>query len=96
MKLYNTESGKKEWKSAAEVYDKLISSINNVYEDVVLGSGHIDQSKHPEEHHLYNNPFNVVDGPCCKFFGCPEKYHNIHIIHTVCFLSMFSISQMRS
>lgn len=68
MDMYNSTSEQIEWRTAEDVYDKLIASINNVYEDVVvLGHGQIDATAHPEEYHLYNNPFNVVDGPCYAF-----------------------------
>ena len=67
MELIDSKSGERKLKSAADAYDKLITSINNVYEDVVLGNGQIDEKKHPEEFHLFNNPFNVVDGPCYVF-----------------------------
>ena len=50
--------------TAAQVYDALLASIENVYNDVVFGSGFIDSNTHPEEHKLYDNPFRVVDGPC--------------------------------
>jgi len=50
--------------SAAEIYGKLINTINNVYHDVVIsGSGVIDQVAHPVEFELFHNPFRVVDGP---------------------------------
>lgn len=49
--------------SATSVYDALIESINNVYDDVINGTGFIDYDKHPEEHRLYSNPFRVTDGP---------------------------------
>jgi hypothetical protein len=52
--------------TAAQVYDALITSIENVYNDVILG-GTIDQVKHPEEYKLFHNPFRVVDGPCYAF-----------------------------
>jgi len=49
--------------TAAAVYDALIHSINNVYADVINGSGFIDPSTHPVEYQLFNNPFGAVDGP---------------------------------
>lgn len=50
--------------TAAELYDNLINTINNVYEDVVnSGSGVIDQVAHPMEYELFHNPYRVVDGP---------------------------------
>jgi hypothetical protein len=68
MKLYNEIRGQNEWRTAEDVYDKMITSINNVYEDVVLsGLGKINATAHPEEHHLFDNPFSVVDGPCYGF-----------------------------
>lgn len=57
--------------SASELYDKLISSINKVYYDVVTNAaatgGMIDPINSPEEHYLFDNPFRVVDGPCYTF-----------------------------
>ena len=67
MELYDSKSGKNKQRSAEDVYDKLIASINNVYQDVVLGDRLINEANHPEEYHLFNNPFNVVDGPCYAF-----------------------------
>lgn len=49
--------------SAKQVYDDLITSINNVYNDVVVDKGSIDQGEHPKEYSLYHNPFGVIDGP---------------------------------
>ncbi|KAL3914552.1 MAG: hypothetical protein SGILL_006062, partial [Bacillariaceae sp.] len=51
---------------AADVLKDLMESIKNVYTDVVQ-KGFIDQSKHPEEFHLFDNPKRVVDGPCYGF-----------------------------
>jgi hypothetical protein len=48
--------------SACDVYDNLITSINNVYNDV-MSQGEIDKQAHPSEYELYNNPFGVIDGP---------------------------------
>lgn len=49
---------------ATDAYDALISSINNVYEDVVIdGLGSIDPIEHPEEYKLFHNPLRVIDGP---------------------------------
>lgn len=67
MPLYDASSGQVLNKHAANAYDSLIESINNVYEDVILGTGTIDSKTHPDEYHLYNNPFHVVDGPCYAF-----------------------------
>lgn len=54
--------------TAAELYDNLINTINNVYEDVVnSGNGVIDQVAHPMEYELFHNPHRVVDGPCYAF-----------------------------
>ena len=51
-------------RSAAVVYDTLIQSISNVYDDVVNGfDGEIDSDIHPTEYELFNNPNRVVDGP---------------------------------
>lgn len=52
--------------TAAEVYSKLVSSIANVYRDV-MNSGFIDKKAHPTEYKLFNNPHRVVDGPCYVF-----------------------------
>lgn len=50
--------------SAKSVYDNLITSINNVYNDVVrMGKVSIDQVEHPVEYSLYHNRFGFVDGP---------------------------------
>lgn len=50
--------------SAKQVYDDLITSINNVYNDVVrMDKVSIDQGEHPIEHSLYHNHFGVIDGP---------------------------------
>jgi len=67
MELYDSKSGEGKLRSAEDVYGKLIASIGNVYQDVVLGDGLINEATHPEEYHLFNNPFNVVDGPCYAF-----------------------------
>jgi len=84
--LYDPTSGRVETKRAGDIYDKLIASIENVYNDVVLGNGHIDPISHPEEHHLFDNPFKVVDGPCYVFVvhgkgpavgGQGEKYNEL-------------------
>ena len=58
--------------TAAELYDSLIDSINNVYSDVVInnnnnGGGIINKDLHPIEYELFNNDFHVVDGPCYAF-----------------------------
>lgn len=51
--------------TAAALYDSLIQTINNVYEDVVnSGNGVIDQDAHPMEYELFHNSYRVVDGPC--------------------------------
>ena len=39
----------------------------NVYGNVVLVDGQIDEVKHPQEYHLFNNTFYVVDGPGYAF-----------------------------
>lgn len=49
--------------SANELYDALVDSINNVYNDVINGDGYIDRDAHPNEYTLFDNPFKVVDGP---------------------------------
>ena len=67
MDLYNSKTGVVEPRSAADIYADLISSINNVYEDVVLGAGRISETAHPDEHHLFGNPFRAIDGPCYAF-----------------------------
>lgn len=52
--------------TASEVYNKLVSSIANVYRDV-MNTGFIDEEAHPSEYKLFNNPHRVVDGPCYAF-----------------------------
>ena len=52
--------------TAAEVYSKIVSSIANVYRDV-MNTGFIDKEAHPTEYKLFNNPHRVVDGPCYAF-----------------------------
>ena len=49
--------------TAAHLYDSLIASINVVYDDVVNWKGRINRRSHPTEHHLFDNPFKVIDGP---------------------------------
>ena len=53
--------------TAADVYDSLISYINNVYTDVVQNGGFINEIAHPNEHYLFDNPKRVIDGPCYAF-----------------------------
>ena len=48
-------------------YSDVITTINNVYQDVIYGNGFINEKSHPVEHHVFNNPFKVVDGPCYVF-----------------------------
>lgn len=48
--------------SAADVYDSLVESINNVYDDV-MKVGKIKKRKHPMEYDLFHNEPGVVDGP---------------------------------
>ncbi len=55
------------WLKASDAYDRLITSIGNVYDDVINGNGQIDEAKHPEEYHLFHNPKMVVDGPAYAF-----------------------------
>ena len=52
---------------ASDAYAALITSISNVYDDVINGNGQIDETKHPEEYHLFHNPKSVVDGPAYAF-----------------------------
>jgi hypothetical protein len=52
--------------SAAEVYDRLVTSINNVYDDVIQ-VGTINKGQHPTEYDLFHNEPRVVDGPCYAF-----------------------------
>ena len=54
--------------TAADVYDSLISYINNVYTDVVENGGFINEVTHPNEHYLFDNPKRVIDGPCYKVY----------------------------
>lgn len=53
--------------SALEAYNNLITMVNNVFDDVVNGTGFIDAQEHPEEFHLFDNEFRVIDGPCYAF-----------------------------
>mmetsp|Transcript_2034 Transcript_2034/g.4457 ORF Transcript_2034/g.4457 Transcript_2034/m.4457 type:complete len:630 (+) Transcript_2034:70-1959(+) len=53
-------------KSVTDVYATLVSHIANVYKDV-MQYGFIDQDAHPDEYQLYNNPNQVIDGPCYVF-----------------------------
>lgn len=48
---------------ASDVYDALVDAINNVYADVVEGSGSIDGVTHPMEFFLFDNKFKVIEGP---------------------------------
>ena len=48
--------------SAADVYDKLVNSINNVYSDV-MEFGKIRRNRHKMEYDLFHNAPGAVDGP---------------------------------
>ena len=48
--------------SAVDVYDDLIKSINNVYNDVTK-FGRIRKNKHRMEYDLFHNAPGAVDGP---------------------------------
>ena len=48
--------------SAADVYDNLVKSINNVYTDITKFGG-IKKNKHRMEYDLFHNAPGVVDGP---------------------------------
>ncbi len=49
--------------SIFDIQTDLRNSINNVFEDVILdGLGTIDQTEHPDEWNLFNNPVGAVDG----------------------------------
>jgi hypothetical protein len=52
--------------SASDVYDSLVESINNVFNDI-MASGSIQSSTHPDEYDLFHNEHGVVDGPCYAF-----------------------------
>lgn len=52
--------------SSMSVYESLVTSIANVYRDV-LNTGFINYAEHPEEYNLFHNPHHAVDGPCCEF-----------------------------
>ena len=52
MKLYDSGSERIKWKSTEDTYKKLITSITNVYEDVVLGDVNIDKAKHHDKYNL--------------------------------------------
>jgi hypothetical protein len=47
--------------TARQIFDRLTTSIQNVYDDV-MSSGFINQDLHPEEYHLYDNPLRVTEG----------------------------------
>jgi hypothetical protein len=53
--------------SASVIYEELMESIRNVYDDVIEGGGYISKEKHPLEHSLFDNPMRVVDGPAYAF-----------------------------
>jgi len=53
-------------KSVEDVYATLVSHIANVYNDV-MQYGFIDPVTHPDEYQLFNNPHQVIDGPCYVF-----------------------------
>ena len=48
--------------SATDVYDRLVTSIKNVYDDVIQ-VGKINKDQHPTEYNLFHNEPGVVDGP---------------------------------
>ncbi len=46
-----------------DIKSALITSINNVHEDVIVdGLGQIDAEEHPAEYALFHNKFGVIDG----------------------------------
>jgi hypothetical protein len=53
-------------KSVTDVYNTLVGHIANVYKDV-MQHGMINAAAHPDEYQLYNNPHQVIDGPCYVF-----------------------------
>lgn len=53
-------------KSVEDVYATLVGHIANVYKDV-MEHGFIDPTAHSDEYLLYNNPHQVIDGPCYVF-----------------------------
>ncbi len=53
-------------KSVSDVYNTLVGHIANVYKDV-MNTGFIDAVAHPDEYQLYDNPHQVIDGPCYVF-----------------------------
>lgn len=57
--------------TAEQVYDDLITAINNVYYDVVahpsINNGKIDPETHRMEYNLFRNHFHTIDGPCYAF-----------------------------
>jgi hypothetical protein len=53
--------------SASVIYEELMESIRNVYDDVINGGGYISKENHPVEHALFDNPLRVVDGPAYAF-----------------------------
>lgn len=55
-------------KSASQIQAKLKSSINKVYDDLIIEDrGSIDQQKNPEEYRMFHNPTGVVDGNAYGF-----------------------------
>lgn len=48
--------------SASDVYDNLVTSINNVFDDVIQ-TGNIKKNQHEMEYELFHNAPGVVDGP---------------------------------
>jgi len=61
--LNYTMSLRGETVTAEQLYEALVRAINNVYTDVIHGSGYIDEGIHPDEYELFDNPFKAVDGP---------------------------------
>mmetsp|Transcript_21794 Transcript_21794/g.40690 ORF Transcript_21794/g.40690 Transcript_21794/m.40690 type:complete len:452 (+) Transcript_21794:638-1993(+) len=51
---------------ASDLHKTLSRSITNVYNDVI-NEGFINETKHPSEYALFDNPFRVIDGPCYAF-----------------------------
>ena len=60
--------------TASAAYDSLVTAINNVYDDIIVGTGYhgyedlsgsgsIDATNHPMEHWMFDNRFRVIDGP---------------------------------
>ena len=57
-------------RTSMDVRAALEYAILNVYEDVVLGTGYINEKAHPEEYGLFHNTLDVING---NGFGFPTN-----------------------